>query len=123
MTGETRSIWGVCASGGRPSWGRPSGVLTDGHQGFANQGFQTGHGHSADRSVIDLVSELAKICPDKAIAVTLNRSGYKTGHEKSWNAAQVASLRGYHKVEPFHNRDGSVIQEQAAEELKVSDTG
>lgn len=40
------------------------------------------HRHSADRSVVDLVSELSKICPDKTTAAILNRLGYKTGQEK-----------------------------------------
>jgi hypothetical protein len=76
----------------------------------------------AEWTVIDLVSELAKICPDKAIAAILNRLGYKTGQEKSWNASRVAGLRGYHNIEPFQKQDGWVTQEQAAEELRVSDT-
>jgi DNA invertase Pin-like site-specific DNA recombinase len=80
------------------------------------------HRRSADRTVIDLVSELAKTCPDKAIAAILNRLGYKTGQEKSWNASRVAGLRGYHEIEPFQKQDGWVTQEQAAQELKVSDT-
>jgi DNA invertase Pin-like site-specific DNA recombinase len=80
------------------------------------------HRRRAERTVIDLVSELAKVCPDKAIAAILNRLGYKTGQEKSWNASRVAGLRGYHNIEPFQKQDGWVTQQQAAEELKVSDT-
>jgi DNA invertase Pin-like site-specific DNA recombinase len=80
------------------------------------------HRHSADRSVIDLVSELAKICQDKTIAAILNRLGYKTGQEKTWNASRVAGLRGYHKIAPFQKQDGWVTQEEAARELQVSDT-
>jgi DNA invertase Pin-like site-specific DNA recombinase len=80
------------------------------------------HRHSADRSVIDLVSELAKICQDKTIAAILNRLGYKTGQEKTWNASRVAGLRGYHKIAPFQKQDGWVTQEEAARELKVSNT-
>ena len=80
------------------------------------------HRRRAERTVIDLVSELAKVCPDKAIAAILNRLGYKTGQEKSWNASRVAGLRGYHNIEPFQKQDGWVTQEQAAEELKVSNT-
>jgi hypothetical protein len=52
----------------------------------------------------------------------LNRLGYKTGQEKNWNASRVAGLRGYHNIEPFQRQDGWLTQEQAAEELKVSDT-
>jgi hypothetical protein len=80
------------------------------------------HRRRAERTVIDLVSELAKVCPDKVIAAILNRLGYKTGQEKSWNASRVAGLRGYHKIEPFQKQDGWVTREQAAELLKVSNT-
>ena len=80
------------------------------------------HRHSADRSVIELVSELAKICQDKTIAAILNRLGYKTGQEKTWNASRVAGLRGYHKIAPFQKQDDWVTQEEAARELQVSDT-
>jgi hypothetical protein len=80
------------------------------------------HRRSAERTVIDLVSELAKICPDKDIAAILNRLGYKTGQEKNWNAHRVAGLRGYHEIAPFQRQEGWVTQQQAARELKVSDT-
>ena len=80
------------------------------------------HRRSADRTVIELVSELAKVCPDRVIAAILNRLGYKTGQEKTWNASRVAGLRGYHDIEPFLRQDGWVTQEQAARELKVSNT-
>jgi hypothetical protein len=80
------------------------------------------HRRRAEQTVIELVSELAKVCPDKAIAAILNRLRYKTGQEKSWNASRVAGLRGYHKIEPFQKQDGWVTQEQAAELLAVSNT-
>jgi DNA invertase Pin-like site-specific DNA recombinase len=68
------------------------------------------HRRRAERTVIELVSELAKVCPDRAIAAILNRLGYKTGQEKSWNASRVAGLRGYHNIEPFQRQDGWVTQ-------------
>jgi DNA invertase Pin-like site-specific DNA recombinase len=80
------------------------------------------HRPQAERTVIELVGELAKVCPDKAIAAILNRLGYKTGQEKNWNASRVAGLRGYHHIKPFQMQDGWVTREQAAEELKVSNT-
>jgi hypothetical protein len=80
------------------------------------------HRRRAERTVIELVSELDKVCPDKAIAAILNRLGYKTGQEKSWNASRVARLRAYHNIEPFQRQDGWVTHQQAAEQLKVSDT-
>jgi DNA invertase Pin-like site-specific DNA recombinase len=80
------------------------------------------HRHSADRSVVELVNDLAKICQDKTIAAILNRLGYQTGQEKTWNASRVAGLRGYHKISPFQKQDGWVTQEEAARELQVSNT-
>jgi DNA invertase Pin-like site-specific DNA recombinase len=80
------------------------------------------HGQSADRSVIDLVRDLSKICYDKAIAGILNRLGYKTGQGKTWNASRVAGLRNYHKIAPFQKQDGWITQDGAARELEVSDT-
>jgi hypothetical protein len=74
------------------------------------------------RCVIELVGDLAKICQDKTIAAILNRLGYKTGQEKTWNASRVAGLRGYHKIAPFQKQDDWVTQEEAARELQVSDT-
>jgi len=80
------------------------------------------HRRQAERTVIDLVGELAKVCPDKAIAAILNRLGYKTGQEKNWNASRVAGLRGYHNIDPFQRQEGWVTREQAAELLNVSNT-
>jgi hypothetical protein len=80
------------------------------------------HRYKADRPVIELVSELAKICADKGTAAILNRLGYKTGQEKTWNASRVAGLRGYHKIAPFQKQDDWVTLEEAARELQVSNT-
>lgn len=80
------------------------------------------HGRSADRNVIELIAELAKVCPDKSIAAILNRLGYRTGQGKSWNASRVAGLRGYHQIPVFQQQDDWITQEQAARELRVSNT-
>ena len=80
------------------------------------------HGQSVDRPVIDLVRDLSKICQDKAIAGILNRLGYKTGQEKTWNASRVAGLRNYHQNAPFQKQDRWVTQDGAARELGVSNT-
>jgi DNA invertase Pin-like site-specific DNA recombinase len=95
------------------------GVHTELHVERARSGQ---HRYSADRSVVELVSELAKICQDKVIAAILNRLGYKTGQEKTWNASRVAGLRGYHKIAPFQQQDGWVTLEEAARDLQVSNT-
>ncbi len=80
------------------------------------------HRHSADREIIDLVRELAKICTDKSIAAILNRLGYQTGTGKSWRAVRVANFRGYHDVPVFQAQGNWVTLEQAAKELGVSNT-
>jgi DNA invertase Pin-like site-specific DNA recombinase len=80
------------------------------------------HRRSASRTVIDLVGELAKVCPDKTIAAILNRLGYQTGQGKTWSASRVAGLRGYHQIAPFQNQEGWLTREQAARELQVSNT-
>ena len=75
------------------------------------------HRRSADRTVIDLIRELAKVCPDKAIAAILNRLGYKTGQEMTWNASRVVGVRWYHEIPGFQKQDAWLTQEQAAREL------
>jgi len=93
------------------------GVHTELHVERAKSGQ---HRYSADRSVVELVSELSKVCKDKVIAAILNRLGYTTGQEKTWNASRVAGLRGYHKIAPFQQRDGWVTLEEAARDLQIS---
>ena len=80
------------------------------------------HRRSAERTVINLVSELAKVCPDKDIAAILNRLGYKTGQEMTWNASRVSGVRWYHEIVGFQKQEGWLTQDQAARELQVSDT-
>ena len=72
--------------------------------------------------MIDLVRDLAKVCPDKAIAAILNRLGYKTGQEMTWNASRVSGVRWYHEIVGFQKQEGWLTQDQAARELQVSDT-
>jgi hypothetical protein len=62
------------------------------------------HRYKADRPVSDLVSGLAKICPDKSTAAILNRLGYKTGQEKTWNASRVAGCEGITRSLLFRSR-------------------
>jgi Helix-turn-helix domain len=80
------------------------------------------HRRSADRTVIELMRELVKVCPDKAIAAILNRLGYKTSQEMTWNASRVAGVRWYHEIVGFQKKDGWLTQDQAARGLQVSDT-
>ena len=83
------------------------------------------HRHSADRSVIDLVSDLSKISPDKTIAAILNRLGYKTGQEKTWNASRVAGLpaRQVVKFAPWIIAKKDLLLAAVQEQIKAARRG
>jgi helix-turn-helix protein len=84
-------------------------------------------GHTAnatDQNVVDLVRELAMVQPDSRIAATLNRLGYHSGHEKTWNETRVKSLRNYNQIPVFAKGCDRpwVTMEEAANILKTSVT-
>ena len=81
-----------------------------------------GHRHAADQNVIELIRQLARVCPDAEIASVLNRLGYQTGAGNSWNESRVRSQRSYKSIAAFDpgvQRPWLTLAE-AAEELKVS---
>jgi excisionase family DNA binding protein len=80
------------------------------------------HGRATDQSICDLVAELSKVCDDRAIAVVLNRLGYRTGHGNSWIASRVAQLRYHYRLPNFEKNDQWLTLQQAAESLGVSHT-
>jgi DNA invertase Pin-like site-specific DNA recombinase len=80
------------------------------------------HGRATDQSICDLVTELSKVCDDRAIAVVLNRLGYRTGHGNSWVASRVAQLRYHYRLPNFQKNDQWLTLQQAAESLGVSHT-
>jgi hypothetical protein len=64
------------------------------------------HRYCTDRTVIEVVRDLARALPDGEIARILNRLGYRTGQQNSWTAARVASLRYGHQI-PVGDRTAS----------------
>src|SRR5262249_49673115 len=80
------------------------------------------HGRATDQSICDLVAELSKLCDDRAIAVVLNRLGYRTGHGNSWIASRVAQLRYHYQLPNFEKNDQWLTLQQAAKSLGVSHT-
>ncbi|MDH3217720.1 MAG: recombinase family protein [Candidatus Krumholzibacteria bacterium] len=93
------------------------------HTGLTVSKNKTGrHGRSTNRTVVDLVRELVKVCPDASIANILNRLGYRTGADNTWTEARVRGLRSHHKIAVF----GRVSErpwltlEETAKELGVS---
>jgi DNA invertase Pin-like site-specific DNA recombinase len=81
------------------------------------------HRYSADKEVIELVRELARLSPDKDIARILNRLGYKTGKGNSFTQSRVTSLRNHHGI-PCYQENGTdpniLNMQQAADRLGIS---
>ncbi|HTT18500.1 MAG TPA: recombinase zinc beta ribbon domain-containing protein [Candidatus Sulfotelmatobacter sp.] len=84
---------------------------------------QTGHHNRVNsREVIDLVRELAQVCDDSAIVGILNRLGYRTGTENTWNEKRLQHVRhsnGIPACPPPEQRKW-VTMSQAAVHFKVS---
>jgi DNA invertase Pin-like site-specific DNA recombinase len=81
-----------------------------------------GHRYCTDREVIDVVRELARSLADGEIARILNRLGYRTGHDNSWTAPRVASLRNGHDIPVFDRATSArlLTMAEAATALGVS---
>jgi hypothetical protein len=75
-----------------------------------------------DRTAIDLIRELSKVCRDAAIAATLNRLGYRTGAGKTWRVHSVHHTRHYYHLPNHRHDDTWVTIEQATTQLGVSHT-
>ena len=80
------------------------------------------HGRMADRSLVELVRELAQVCDDQTIAAVLNRLGLTTGQGNGWRMARVNSFRHTHGIELGDGHPGCVTLQGAARRLQVSDT-
>ena len=84
---------------------------------------QTGHHNRVNsREVIDLVRELAQVCDDAAIVGILNRLGYRTGTENTWNEKRLQHVRhsnGIPACPPPEERNW-VTMSQAAVHFKIS---
>jgi DNA invertase Pin-like site-specific DNA recombinase len=80
------------------------------------------HGRVNSDEVIELIRELAQVCDDAAIVGILNRLGYRTGNENTWNEKRLQYVRHTHGIPacpPPEQRDW-ITMSQAAEILKVS---
>ncbi len=77
---------------------------------------------SLDKTPLELIEELSKVCSDQTIAANLNRLGYRTGGGKTWRVHSVHSARSYHRLTNHRNTDKWLTIDQACEELKVSET-
>jgi DNA invertase Pin-like site-specific DNA recombinase len=82
------------------------------------------HSRCTNRTVVELVRELAKVCSDLTITQILNRLGYRTGAGNSWTVSRVASLRSYQEIPVFMDTPDRpwVTMAEAARALDVSPT-
>ncbi len=78
--------------------------------------------NDTDKTALELIEELSKVCSDQAIAALLNRLGYKTGAGKTWRVHSVYNARYIHRLTNYRQRGEWVTIQQAAMELGVSQT-
>lgn len=79
------------------------------------------HGATTQESTVELIRQLAKQLPDKAIAPILNRLGIKTGKENHWTRDRVRTLRSYYDIPCFTGSSEAemLTMEQAAKRLGI----
>lgn len=79
------------------------------------------HRNCTDKSIVELVRELSKMLPDKAIAPVLNRLKLKTGAGNNWTRDRVRWLRNHNGIEAYNKnkQDHVITLEQAAERLGI----
>ena len=75
-----------------------------------------------DKSALELIEELSKVCSDQTIAAILNRLGYQTGGGKTWRVHSVQHARSYYRLTNHRNTDEWLTIECAVKELGVSHT-
>lgn len=79
------------------------------------------HHRSTDKTVVEIVAQLARQLPDQSIAPILNRLGLKTGAGNSWTRDRVRVLRSYNKI-PVYRSTGPcefMTLQEAADHLGV----
>jgi hypothetical protein len=80
------------------------------------------HTRCTDKSIVELVRQLAKQLPDKSIAPVLNRLQLKTGAGNNWTRDRIRTLRSYHRIASYRNREADMLTlRAAAEKLGVCD--
>lgn len=79
------------------------------------------HNNTTDKSIIELIKQLARQLPDKHIAPVLNKLKLKTGLGNSWTAGRVRSLRSYNEIPAYcpSEENPFLTLEQAADQLGV----
>src|SRR4051794_11630089 len=82
------------------------------------------HRWTLDEETEDLIRNLARLSPDKAIASLLNRSGKLTGRNNSWTQSRVCTFRNTHGIAAYKEGErterGELTLDEAAAALGVS---
>jgi DNA invertase Pin-like site-specific DNA recombinase len=77
-----------------------------------------------DKTIVEAVQVLVRICTDDFIAGALNRNGLRTGRGNRWTRERVISLRSYNKIPRYcpdrRHLQGWMNLTQAAEFLDIS---
>jgi DNA invertase Pin-like site-specific DNA recombinase/AraC-like DNA-binding protein len=82
------------------------------------------HRWQVDTDVFEMVTNLARLMPDKAIAAVLNRAGKTTGRGNGWTSSRVKSLRQRQDIPVYHDGErherGELTLDETARLLEVS---
>jgi DNA invertase Pin-like site-specific DNA recombinase len=71
------------------------GVHTEVRVPRRRRGYNNGH---TDKTLVEAVSQLARICTDEVIAGILNRNGHKTARGNRWTRERVTALRSHYRI-------------------------
>ena len=74
------------------------------------------HRYASDAETVRIITETARLMPDRDIAALLNRLGRRTGKGNSWKEANVRSLRSYRRIPVY--REG---ERQERNELNLTE--
>ena len=79
---------------------------------------------AADADTGDMIRELARLMPDRAITAFLNRAGKRTGKGNAWTEARVRAWRSHHGIAVYREGErqerNELTQTEAAARLKIS---
>jgi hypothetical protein len=75
-----------------------------------------------DKTALELIEELSKVCSDQAIAAILNRLGFLTGAGKTWRVHSVYNARYYHRLVNHRSSDTWLTVDGASQACGVSHT-
>ena len=105
---------GHAALPGRLGWGNVDDLRIQVHTELQVRRNTTGQKpNDTDKTALELIEELAKVCSDQAIAALLNRLGYKTGAGKTWRGHSVHNARYIHRLTNYRRRNEWVTIQQA----------